>query len=335
MDNYDALMGDIKARKFSSIYFFCGEEEYYIDRLTEALEATVIPEGERAFNQTILYGKDVTAQTIIETCRRLPMMSDRQLVVLREAQSFKDVDQIEAYIRKPVPSTILVFAYKHGKPDMRKAIYKDIKKYAAFGESKALRDYQLPPWITSYMKTKGCTIHERALALFVESVGVDLSAVTNEIDKLLLNKMAGSQITIEDVEKGVGVSKEYNVFELNNALGMRDTLKAFKIITYFASNPKNGPIVMVMGSLQKYFLQLYTYYHNRSKPEGDIAAMLKVSPYFVKDYKTAASKYNDQSLRQVFYILEEYDLRAKGLGSTGSLGDGELLKEMVSRILAA
>jgi DNA polymerase-3 subunit delta len=328
----ETILASIKSKSFSPIYFFCGEEEFYIDQLVDALENNVLTESEKSFNQSIIYGKDATAQIVIETCRRLPMMSERQLVIIKEAQAFKDTDGILSYIKNPVKSTILVMAHKHGLPDGRKSFGKEIKKLAVYYESAALRDYQMAPWIKKYVKDAGYKIDDESVELLAEYTGTDLSTVANEIGKLIINKPKGAAITTEEIEEGVGLSREYSAFELNNALAYKDVTKVHKIINYFVSNPKNGPIPLVLGTLQGFFFKVWACALNRQRSDAELASILKVSPYFVKDYKAAALKYSPASLEQVFYVLEEFDLRSKGFNNANT-EEGELLKEMVIKIL--
>jgi DNA polymerase-3 subunit delta len=331
-DNFEEILSEIKARKFAPVYFFCGEEEYFIDQLTGALEDNVLSEAERSFNQTVIYGKDATAQIVIETCRRLPMMSERQLVVIKEAQAFKEIDGIINYLKSPVKSTVLVMAYKHGLPDKRRAFGKEIQKQSVYFESTPLRDYQMAAQVKRMLKDKGCKMEEHAIELLVEYTGTDISTVSNELDKLIINKPKGHTISVDDIEKSVGVSKEYNSFELNNALAYKDVTKAHKIVNYFVANPKNGPIPLVLGTLQGFFSKVFVCYHNQRRSDSELASMLKVNPYFVKDYKAACAKYSSQKLEHIFYILEEYDLRSKGFNNHG-VEEGELLKELVIKIL--
>jgi DNA polymerase-3 subunit delta len=329
---FDQILSAIKSKSFAPVYFFCGEEEFFIDQLVSAIESNLLTESEKSFNQTIIYGKDATAQIVIETCRRLPMMSERQLVIIKEAQSFKEIDGIINYLKSPVKSTVLVMAYKHGLPDKRKSFGKEIQKQSVYFESNPLRDYQMPPWIKGYIKSKGYKMDETAVDLLAEYTGTDLSTVSNEIDKLIINKPKGSSITTADIEAGVGVSKEYNSFELSNALAHKDVTKAHKIVNYFVANPKNGPIPLVLGTLQGFFSKVWVCYHNRQKSDNDLAGLLRVNPYFVKDYKAACTKYSVHKMEYIFYVLEEYDLRSKGIGNN-SIREGELLKEVIIKIL--
>lgn len=334
---FESIAADIKARKFAPVYFFCGEEEFFIDQLTDLIEQHALTDMEKAFNQTIVYGKDVNARQVVEAAGRLPMMAERQLVVVKEAQALSLKEEEEerylSYLKKPVPSTVLVFAWKHGTPDGRKAFSKEIKKKGLFFESKPLYDNQVGPWVRNWLQQRKYKIEEQATELLVEFTGTDLSKVANELEKLILNKQPGATITADDIEKGVGLSKEFNVFELSNALGHKNKTKAFQIANYFVANPKNGPFVLILGTLQGFFAKVYIAAQMKHAEDKELAAKLKVNPFFVKDYKNAARNYPAQKLEQIFLLLEEYDLRFKGVNSTNNMTEGDLLKEMVVRIL--
>lgn len=335
-ETFDSILASIKSRKFSPVYFFCGEEAYFIDVLTDAIEANGLNDIEKAFNQTLVYGKDLTARQIIETCGRLPMMAERQVVIVKEAQALSmkadEEEQYLRYLKNPVKSTVLVFAFKHGTPDGRKSFGKEVKKSAVYFESKPLYENQVAPWARGWLSARKYKIDDQAADLLVEYTGTELSKVANELEKLIINKPAGSTITLDDIENGVGISKEFNPFELNNALGMKDRTKVYKIVNYFVANPKNGPLVMLVATLQGYFNKIYLAHQYRNMLDKDFAAAVKVSPFFVKDYKAAARNYSEQQLERVFHILEEYDLRVKGVGNYG-VREGELLKEMVFKIM--
>lgn len=335
-ETFESIAADIKNRKFAPVYFFCGEESFYIDALTDLVEKHALNDMERAFNQTIAYGKDLTARQVVETAGRLPMMAEKQLVIIKEAHALSmkedEEKQYLSYLKKPVASTILVFAWKHGTPDGRKSFGKEMKKAAVYFESKPLYENQVAPWIKSRLSQKKYKIDENAAGLLVEYLGNDLTVVANELEKLIINKQAGSVITLDDIENNVGISKEYNVFEFSSALAGKDKTKTYRIVNYFIANPKNGPLVLILGQLQSFFSKVFLYHLNRSLSEKDIAAAIKVNPYFIKDYKSAATNYSPQKVEQVFNLLEEFDLRLKGVNNR-SLKDGELLQELVARIL--
>ena len=335
-ESFDSIISDIKSKKFAPVYFFCGEEDFFIDALTDMIEKNALNDMEKAFNQTVVYGKDLTSRQIMETAGRLPMMAERQVVIIKEAQALamKEADEEEylRYLKKPIKSTLLVFAWKHGTPDGRKSFGKEMKKSAVYFESKPLYQNQVAPWVKNWLSQKKYKIEEQAAELLVEYTGNELAKVANELEKLIINKQAGATITLDDIETGVGISKEYNTFELNNALGTKNKTKTYQIVNYFVANPKNGPLVLILGTLQGYFSKIFLFHLNKNLPDKDIASVIKVSPFFLKDYRTAAANYSPQKLEQVFKILEEFDLRSKGVNNR-SLKEGELLKEMVARIL--
>jgi DNA polymerase-3 subunit delta len=248
-ENFDSLSADIKGKVFAPVYFLCGEEAYFIDALCDLMEQYALNDMEKAFNQSVLYGKDLNSRLILETCGRLPMMAERQLVIIKEAQALslkeEEEKQYLAYLKKPVKSTVLVFAWKHGTPDGRKLFGKEMKKNAVYFESKPLYENMIAPWVKSWLSKKKYKIDEQAAELLVESTGTDISKVVNELEKLIINKQAGATITLDDIEKGVGISKEFNVFELSNALAAKNRTKAYQITNYFVANPKNGPLVLI------------------------------------------------------------------------------------------
>jgi DNA polymerase-3 subunit delta len=331
-----AILKDLKAKKFAPVYFLCGEEEYFIDKLTDYIEANLLTDMEKAFNQTVAYGKDLNARQIVETCGRLPMMAEKQLVIVKEAQALSlkedEEKQYLAYLKNPVKSTVLVFAWKHGLPDGRKAFGKEMKKAAIYFESKPLYENQVAPWIKEWLSERKYKIQESAAELLVEYAGNELSKVANELEKLALNKAPGSIINEDDIERLVGISKEYNVFELNNAVGSMNRAKAYQIINYFVANPKNGPLVLVLGTLQGFFTKVYQYHFNRNLPDKDIAAAIKVNPFFIKDYRSAAQHFTAKRLELVFNTLEEFDLRSKGINNGGT-EEAELMREMIYKIM--
>lgn len=335
-ETFENIVAAIKSRKFSPVYFLCGEEEYFIDSLADLLEAHMLNDSEKSFNQTIAYGKDLNARLILETCGRLPMMAERQLVIIKEAQvlSLKEDEEVQylRYLKNPVKSTVLVFLWKHGSPDGRKSFTREVKKSAVYFEAKQLYESNVSAWVSKWLSARKIKIDDKAAQLLVEFTGVDLSKVTNELEKLIINKEQGTTITLQDIEKGVGLSKDFNVFELSNALGARNKTKTQQIVNYFVANPKNGPLVLITATLQSYFAKLYQLHYHKTATDSELASLLKVSPYFVKDYKQALRNYSEQKLVQIFHLLEEYDLRSKGLNNY-SIKEGELLKELVSKIL--
>lgn len=335
------IIKDLKARKLKPIYLLHGEEPFYIDQIVDYMEANLLADMEKGFNQTVLYGKDTDMATLLNAAKRYPMMSDYQLIIVKEAQDLKWAKETEGtskeagfvqhYFENPLPSTILVLAYKYANFDKRKKIYKAISKSGIIFPSDPIRDYQLAPWIEDFVREKGYKIAPQAAALMAEYLGVDLSKIANEVEKLLLNISKDVTIDIALVQKNIGISKEYNVFELQKAIVMRDPLKCNQIVNYFANNPKANPMVMVMASLNGYFTKVLKYHYLVNK--HDAAKVLGVSPYFIKDYELASRNFNLNKVFQVVSLLREYDLKSKGVESTGNVADGELLKELVFKII--
>ncbi|MBK7148282.1 MAG: DNA polymerase III subunit delta [Bacteroidetes bacterium] len=333
---FESLQADIKARKFAPIYFLCGEQEYFTDTICNLLENQVLSDMEKAFNQTILYGKDSSARQIMEAARRLPMMAERQVVIVKEAQALslkeEEEQQYLNYLKNPSKTTVLVFAWKHGKPDGRKSFSREIQKAAVYFESKKLYDNQVAPIIKNWLNERKFKMEDRAVDLLVEFTGIDLSKVMNELEKLIIGKPTAYTITLEDIEKGVGLSKDFNVFELGNVLGAKNRYKTQQIVTYFLANPKNGPLVLVVGYLLGYFNKLYLGHQLKGLQDKDFAQMLGVSPFFAKDYRGGIQNYSVAQIEKVIHLLEHYDLRSKGVNN-GDTEEGELLRELVFRIL--
>ncbi|WP_131538907.1 DNA polymerase III subunit delta [Pedobacter nototheniae] len=334
------IIKDIKARKFKPVYLLHGEESYYIDEVTDYIEDKLLNDAEKGFNQTVLYGKDTDMATVLGAAKRYPMMSDYQVVIVKEAQDLKwakeegnskEAEFVLNYFEKPLPSTILVLAYKYANFDKRKKIYKAISKSGLIFQSDPVRDYKLVPWIEDFVKDKGYKIDPQASALMAEYLGTDLSKIANEIEKLMLNISKEVTINTDLVQKNIGISKEYNVFELQKALAIRDVLKCNRIITYFANNPKANPTVMVLANLAGYFTKILRYHYLQNKAEA--ASALGIPPFFVKDYEVAARNYNTGKVFQIISLLREYDLKSKGLDSSGNVNDGELLKELIFKMI--
>ncbi len=335
----EQILADIKQRKFKPVYFLHGEESYYIDLISELLEKEVLTEGERGFNQTVLYGKEADILTIISTAKRYPMMSEYQVVIVKEAQNLKfgksdtKEDPLATYLENPLKSTILVFCYKYGTLDKRLKIAKSIEKHGVLFESKKLYDNQISEWASKFVESKGFKIEGKAAAMIAEFLGNDLGKVANEIEKVLINMGDRKTISMDDIEKNIGVSKEFNSFELNSAIVKRDVLKANRIIDYFAANKKENPIVLIIGNMNSFFSKLFTYHFLQDKSKGNVAKELKVNPFFVTEYETAARNFNFDKTCQVISLLREYDLKSKGVDNTGNTEEGELLKELVWKIL--
>lgn len=333
---YEDILADIKKGKYAPIYFLSGEEPYFLDEIADRIEKNALPEDEKAFNQTILYGNDVSMTAVTDTSRRFPMMSQRQVVIVKEAQNIRDFDNLLPYIDHYQPTTILVFLYKNKKPDKRKGVFKKLNSspHCVFFESAKLYDNKVPDWIISYCRDKKYMIAPKAAGILSESLGNDLSKVANELDKLMLLLPGGGEIKENLVEEHTGISKEYNTFELTSAIIAKDHLKANRIVNYFEANPKNNPLVLTITMLFRYFLNLLTYhYQKKSTPSPqEMARLLGINPYFMRDYTEGAKNYNAMKCANIISWLREYDLKSKGVGNA-NISDGQLLKELIFKIM--
>ena len=332
MDEVVKIVNEIKQGNIKPVYFLMGEEPYYIDRLTEYIEGNILTEEEKGFNQMVLYGKDVSIEDVISNAKRYPMMADRQVVIVKEAQELsRNIEKLESYAENPQPSTVLVFAYKYKTLDKRKKVTKLIEKNGVVFESKKLYDNQVGDWIKRVLSGKNYAIEPKAAAMLVEFLGSDLSKINNELEKLMIILPQGSTITPKIIEDNIGISKDYNVFELRKALGERDELKAYKIADYFAKNPKDNPLVMTTGLVFGFFSQLLQYHGLKDRNPSNVAKMLKVNPYFVKDYDIALRNYPMKKVSAIVGALRDIDVKSKGVGAN-SIPQGDLLKEMLVKI---
>ena len=332
MDEVVKIINDIKAGDIKPIYFLMGEEPYYIDKLTEFIEETILQEHERDFNQTILYGRDVTVDDIVGNAKRYPMMADRQVVVVREAQELsKTIENLDSYVSNLQPTTVLVIAYKYKTIDKRKKLYKSIAKDGVIFESKKMYDNQVGTWISRVLQGKGYTIEPKANAMLVEFLGNDLSKISNELSKLQIILPKGHQITASDIEKNIGFSKDFNVFELQNALGSKNQLKAYQIVQYFSDNPKENPMVLTTGLIFAFFVKLLKYHGMKDKNPKLVAPALGVSPFYLKDYDVALKNYPMKKVSSIVATLRDIDVKSKGVGAN-SLSNHDLLKEMLIKI---
>jgi DNA polymerase-3 subunit delta len=330
---YEEIISDLKKRIFKPVYFLAGEEPYYIDHITNYIEDNVLPEAEKSFNQTIMYGDDTSIPAIIDTAKRFPMMSSHQVVIIKEAQTLKKLDDLVLYLEKPLLSTILVLCYKYKSLDKRTKLFKTLETHGVYYESSKIRDYQIPAWIERYLMAKGIKTDPSASAMLTEFLGTDLHKIVNELDKLIITLPPGRPaITTELIEKNIGISKDYNNFELQKAVGQKNILKANMIIKYFANNPKDNPITLTIASLFGFFSKLLTYHYLADKSKNNVASVLKVNPFFVKDYESSAARYNASKTTQIISLLRTYDLRSKGFGDPGT-DAGDLMKELIYKIL--
>tara|TARA_R110000868_G_scaffold88505_1_gene246729 strand:+ start:2225 stop:3253 length:1029 start_codon:yes stop_codon:yes gene_type:complete len=333
LDEVKQLVVDIKNGQIKPIYFLMGEEPYYIDRISDFIEKNVLSEEEKGFNQIVLYGRDITIDDIIENAKRYPMMSERQVVIVKEAQDLsRTIENLVSYAENPLLSTILVIDYKYKKIDKRKSLYKAINKVGVVYESKKLYENQVADWIRRTLSSKNYTISPKASQMLVEFLGTDLSKINNELEKLQIILPQGSELTPELIEENIGISKDFNNFELKKAIGERNIVKANQIINYFAQNPKDNPMVVTVSLLFSFFSQLLQYHGLKDKSPRHVASALKVNPYFVNEYITAARNFPMKKVSMVISILREFDVKSKGVGSN-AVPQGDLLKEMLFKIM--
>lgn len=329
---YDQIISDLKNKIYYPVYFLAGEESYYIDAISDYIEENILSDIEKEFNQTIIYGRDTDVTSVISQAKRYPMMANHQVLIIKEAQDIQKIEELAPYLENPLSSTLLVINYKYKKVDKRKSFFKQIDKKGVLFESPKLYDNKVGAWINNYVKEKGYSISPKASAMLTEFLGTNLSKIVNEVSKLLINIPEGATINDELVEKNIGISKDYNFFELQNAIGTKNVLKTNQIANYFGANPKNNSIVKTITLLYSFFLKLLIYHQLQDKSKNNIASALSVSPFFVQDYQVAARNYNVRKLFHNISLLREYDLRSKGVNSI-STSEGELLKELLFRIL--
>lgn len=329
----NSIISDWKKHQYKPIYWLEGDEEYFIDKVMDYAEANILPESETAFNLTVFYGKDADWANIINACRRYPMFADKQVVLLKEAQQMRDLEKLEAYIENPLGSTIFVVSYKEKKVDGRTRMARLLKEKGVVLTTKKLYDNQLPEWTEELVQSKGHTITSKALMLLVDHIGNDLSRIENEVDKILINLTGRKNITEDDIEKYVGVSKDFNVFELQAALASKNLPKAIQIIQYFEANPKAAPIQLILPSLYSFFSKVFMIYGLNTREEKTVAASLSITPFFIKDYVRAANIYTYPDVEKLLLVLSDYNLKSIGINNSGT-GDASLLKEMVVKMIA-
>jgi len=331
--DYNQIIDDLKKKNYSPVYFLEGEEPYYLDQISHFILENVLTEEEKGFNQSILYGKDLTIDAIMTAAKRFPMMAERQVVVIREAQNIRNLEDLATYVENPMRSTVLVINHKYKSIDKRKKLYKAVHKNGVYFESKPLYDSNIPGWITKYLKEKNLGIDPRAAQMVTDFVGSDLQRIVNELEKVTLSMVPGTTILPEDIEKNIGISKEFNMFEFQKALGKKDILKSNQIINYFIDREKNNPLPVILGMLVGYFRKILVYHALENKSDRSVAAQkLGVNPYFLNDYIDAARNYNLDKAIQIISMMREYDLRSKG-GRGGSTDNGNLLRELTFKIL--
>ena len=328
----EQIIRDWKKKQFKPIYWLEGEEEFFINEIMDYAEHQLLPEEEKAFNLTVFYGKDADWASVINACRRYPMFAERQVVLLKEGQQMRDIAKLEGYIQHPLGSTVFVVSYKHKKVDGRSKLAKLLKDKGELLSTKKMYDSQLPEWVTELLEAKGLTIQQKALYLLIEHIGNDLIRLKSEIEKIQINLGGRKMILEDDIQNFVGISKEYNVFELQSALARRDSEKAFRIIQYFESNPKAGPVQLVFPALYSFFSKVYMIFSIPGPDEKTTASVLGVSPFFVKDYLLAAKNYGFAGVEKVLLLLHQYNLKSVGVDSVG-IEDAALMKELLVKMI--
>ena len=329
---FNEIITDLKNKIYYPVYFLTGEEPFYIDEISSYIEKNVLSEDEKEFNQTVIYGRETDVPTIVSYAKRFPMMSNYQVVIVKEAQQINKIEELAPYIENPLKSTLLVICYKYRKFDKRTTFASKIKKNSVLFESAKLYDNKIPDWINDNLKQKGYSITPKASFLLSEYLGTDLSKISNEISKLIINLPENTQITDVHIEENIGISKDFNVFELQKTLGKKNVYKSNQIINYFAANPKENPIVKIIWILYIFFSKLLIYHQLKDRSRNNVASALSINPYFVYDYENAAKNYSFEKLSKIISYLREYDVKSKGVGNI-SAKDGELMKELVFKIL--
>lgn len=328
--DFHKLMTSLKARQYAPVYYLYGEEHYFIDEVSNYIENHVLNDGEKGFNQMVLYGKDSDVRTIVSNAKRFPMMAPYQVIIVKEAQSLKELDEFESYFEKPVPSTILVICNKSAKLDKRTRFYKSLSKHVIF-ESKKLYDNQLPPFIEAYLKSKGFRISSRAVNLIAESLGADIGKIVNELEKLIINKHDEKEITDTDVELKIGISKEFNIFELIGAIAQKNSARAFHI-AHHMGKAKDFSIIATLINMNNFFNKAYIVKQSKIKDRGELQRKYGFNYYQAGDYLNAIGRYSSDELEKCIRIMHEYDLKSKGVNNLSATPD-ELIKEVLIKIL--
>lgn len=335
---YEEIIRDVNAKKYAPVYFLQGEETFFIDSITKAIEENALDDSQKSFNQVVLYGKDVNLSDVMGAAKRYPMMGDRQVVIVKEAQEMRDWNKeamqslVINYLENPLPSTILVFGYKYKSMDKRTKIGKALEKHTVLLNAKKMYDDKVPAWIKGYCNARKVKIDDDAVMMLSENIGNNLQRLANEVEKLLLNVAKNESINAQMVHRYVGISKDYNIFELQKALSHMNKLKALKIVDYFAANPGNNPLVLTIYSLFSYFSKLLLIHHASDKNERAIAGAIGVSPYFVREYMMAARNYPVGKVVQNIKALQDADLQSKGIGYA-TKKDGPVLQELVYKLM--
>ena len=333
MDEVKKIVAAIQKGEVKPIYFLMGEEPYFVDKIADHIEENLLQEEEKGFNQMVLYGRDVSIEDIVGNAKRFPMMAERQVVIVKEAQDLsRNIEKLADYAENPQPSTVLVMCYKYKKIDKRKKLYKAVAKSGLIFESKPLYENKVADWIKQELQARNYQISPKAAQMLVEFLGTDLSKIDNELQKLQLICPQGTNITPEIIEENIGISKDFNNFELRKAIGEKDNLKAHRIINYFSQNPKDNPMVLTVSLLFSFFSQLLQYHGLNDQSKTNVARILKINPFFINDYTVAARNYPMKKVSQVISLLREADVKSKGVGAA-NVPQGDLLKELLVKIM--
>lgn len=332
MNEIRNIVSDIKNGNIKPIYFLMGEEPYYIDKISDYIEENILDEAEKGFNQQVMYGRDSSIEDIVSSAKRYPMMAERQVLIVKEAQDLsRNIEKLVSYAENPQPTTVLVLNYKYKKLDKRKKLHKAIAKSGLIYESKKLYENQVSDWIRRVLGGKKYKIEPKAAQMLVEFLGTDLSKISNELDKLMIILPKETIINDKHIEDNIGISKDFNNFELRKAVGDKNIVKSNRIINYFTENPKNNPLVMTISLLNSFFTQLLLFHGLQDKSKNSVSRALGVSPYFVDEYFLAARNYPMRKVAQVIAFLRDADLKSKGVG--GSQSQKDILKELLFKIL--
>ena len=333
MERINQIVSDIKQGNIKPIYFLMGEEPYYIDKISEYIEKNVLSEEEKGFNQMVLYGRDVSIEDIVSNAKRFPMMSERQVIIVKEAQDLsRTIENLVSYVENPQPSTVLVVCYKYKTLDKRKKLSKVIDKIGLLFESKKLYENQVGDWIRRALSKMEYQIEPKAALMLVEFLGTDLSKINNELEKLMIVLPKSTTITAIHIEENIGISKDFNNFELRKAVGEKHIVKANQIIKYFGQNPRSNPLVMTISLLNSFFTQLLIYHGLKDKSKGNVAKALRINPFFVSDYQKAATNYPMRKVSQIISMLRDADLKSKGVGAQ-NLATEDILKELLYKVM--
>ncbi len=329
----EKIIAEWKKGLYKPLYWLEGEEPYFIDKIVEYAEHNILPETEASFNLTVFYGRDADWTLVINACRRYPMFAQRQVVLLKEAQHMKDIDRLEGYVNNPLASTVFVIAYKDKKIDGRTNFARAVKKHGELFQSKKIYESQLPEWTKDMVLAKGFDITPQALQLLIDHIGNDLNRLENEVEKVWINLGTKKKIDEDDIEKYVGISKEFNAFELQAAIAKKDLAKAIRIIQYFHANPKAAPIQMILPAVYSYFSKVYSIFGLDDKSENGVKGLFSNNFYAAKDGLAAAKTYGLQGIEKILLLLHEYNLKSIGVNDAGT-SDADLMKEMVVKMVS-